>query len=596
MANTASQNLLSLDFATNKASLKTAYRNNPYFRDVDFEASNINLLLDILAYNNYMLSFYTNMNFAEAFLDSAQLRSSIVSHAKDLNYLPASARSPVATIRVTFDATGASAPYTIERGSPFTTLMKSRAYTFTTPEKIVVSSSNSTFTFDTDIYEGTYLSDVYMMSDSTDIQRFRISNQEVDTDSIIVTVFEDGSQYGDTYIYASSLLGLNQESKVFFVQATQDGYYEILFGDSIFGHRPAAQSIINITYRTTAGDAANGAKVFSCDFDPTGAGELNATPTVTLLSTATEGSPRETNESIRSYAPRYFAAQQRAVASDDYKALVLANFSGQVDDINVYGGETQEPKQYGRVIVSIKPKNGTIAPDFLKQDIISMLTPYVSIPTRVITQDPEYFYVKADIVVQYDSTATTKKVSELTGLIKTTIDTFGTDNLEKFGRDFRYSRFVAAIDNTDTSFVSNETSVRMVKRLAPTIQYPTSFVIAWENALDAAADDGCLLSDTFTFLDTTGIYYPYAYLKDDGAGSIDIWAPINDKQTIVKKGIGSVNYSTGLVTITKMTVSSYTDYISLGARLVAKDFIMSQRNILMMDLSDMNITLTEKVS
>lgn len=596
MANTSTTKALtSLDHATQKAALKDFLRGEkPLFKDLDYEGSNINLQMDLLAYNSFLFSFYTNMMFAESFLDSAKQRSSIVSHAKDLNYLPQSVRSARAQVKVDFSATGLSQPYTIPRGSQFTVFNKQRSLTFTTAKKILCSSPNTSFTFTTDIYEGVYLSDVYLFSPSSDIQRFQISNQDVDTNSLVVTVYEDGSQYGDTYKVADSLLGLEPTSKVFFVQATKDGYYEILFGDNIFGRRPKAQSVIRIEYRVSAGDFGNGSRVFSCDFDCTGVGEMTSAPIVTLIEQGVEGAARESNESIRAYAPRYFAAQQRAVAHDDYKALVLAKFPEKVDDVNVYGGETQEPKLYGRVIVAIKPRNGTVAADFLKQNIINTMRNYLG-TTRMLIADPEYFYLGADIVVQFDTAATTKQVSELKADIQAQIEDWAGENLQKFGKDFRYSRFVNLIDTADESFVSNETVVTMIKRLTPTLDYPTTFSIEWGNAIHQDKDGDNLVSTPFTFVSADGVYYEFAYLRDDGAGSLDVWAPVANKDTLIQAGIGTVDY-TGKTTINKLLVNDYTNHISLKATLASKDIIMDQKNILMVDLEDITISLKEQVS
>lgn len=302
MANT-SQSLITLDFATYKNSLKQYLKNNPNFKDYEYEASNMSLLMDLLAYNTFTTGFYTNMTMAESFIDSAQLRSSVVSHAKSLNYLPVSAKSSKATVNVSFTATGVSTPYVIPKGSPFSALIKTKSYVFYTAENIVANYiAPDSYWFEADVYEGLYVNDTYIYPASDEIQIFKLTNQDIDTDSITVTVFEDASQYGDTYIPTDTILGLNGTSKVFFIQATSDGYYEILFGDNIFGRKPKVNAVINVNYRVTAGSAANGAKVFSCDFDPTGAAELSSSPITTTITTSSDGAEKESIENIRSYA------------------------------------------------------------------------------------------------------------------------------------------------------------------------------------------------------------------------------------------------------------------------------------------------------
>ena len=604
MAANTSQDLVSLDFLQYKNSLKQYLQNNAYFKDYDFEGSNINVLLDLLSYNTFQNAFYLNMVMSESFLDSAQLKSSIVSHAKELNYLPKSVTSAKANITVTFQAAGSNQPYTIPKGSQFSTLVKSNAYTFTTPEAIVCSSSNTTFQFTTDIYEGTYLSDAYVFQQTQDTQRFRITNQAVDTQSIEVRVYEDGSQYGEIYKATDTLLGLDEYSKVFFLQATDNGYYEILFGDNIFGYKPKAGALIRIEYRVTIGQPANGAREFSCDFDPTGVGELTVAPTVTTITTAQDGAPAQTIESIRTYAPRYFATQQRAVATDDYSSLVLSKFSGVVDDVNVYGGETQEPKLYGRVIVAIKPTTGEQASDFLKQEVANYMLKYISIPTRIIVQDPEYFYCAVTSTVQYDKTLTTKTAQEISGIIKTAITQFSSNNLEKFGKDFRYSRFVNAIDNADSSIVSNDTNVLLVKRITPLIDYETSYELYFGNPVEVEGayygkttpDEPVITSSHFTYVDsTTGANYVNSHIQDDTKGNLYIYTYINNKFTILNSNIGSVNYSTGKVLINKLLVSQYSEYISLYLMPQNKDILMTQKNILFIKLEDCQVNIIEQL-
>ena len=604
MAANTSQDLVSLDFLLYKNSLKQYLQNNAYFKDYDFEGSNINVLLDLLSYNTFQNAFYLNMVMSESFLDSAQLKSSIVSHAKELNYLPKSVTSAKANITVTFQSAGSNQPYTIPKGSQFSTLVKSNAYTFTTPEAIVCSSSNTTFQFTTDIYEGTYLSDAYVFQQTQDTQRFKITNQAVDTQSIEVRVYEDGSQYGEIYKATDTLLGLNEYSKVFFLQATDNGYYEVLFGDNIFGYKPKASSLIRIEYRVSAGDVANSARSFSCDFDPTGTGELLATPTVDTNTVAQDGTLAQTIESIRTYAPRYFATQQRAVATDDYSSLVLSKFSGVVDDVNVYGGETQEPKLYGRVIVAIKPTTGEQASDFLKQEVANYMLKYISIPTRIIVQDPEYFYCAVTSTVQYDKTLTTKTAQEISGIIKTAITQFSSNNLEKFGKDFRYSRFVNAIDNADSSIVSNDTNVLLVKRITPLIDYETSYELYFGNPVEVEGtyygkttpDEPVITSSHFTYVDsTTGANYVNSHIQDDTKGNLYVYTYINNKFTILNSNIGSVNYSTGKVLINKLLVSQYSEYISFYLMPQNKDILMTQKNILFIKLEDCQINIIEQL-
>lgn len=603
MANT-SINLVDLDFASLKNSFKIYLQEQPLFKDYDFEGSNINVLLDLLSYNTFKNAFYLNMVLSEAFLDSAQLRNSVLSHAKELNYLPNSVRSAKATIDVTFEVEDENlGPYTIQKGSPFTALVKNEAYTFTIPETITVSSSNTTFSFQTDVYEGIYVKDTYTFLEGIENQRFKITNRNVDTNSISVVIYEDNTEIGEIYTKTTTLLGLDETSKVFFIQPVGNGYYEILFGDNLFGRRPKINSTIVIDYRISAGSIANGAKSFSLDFDPTDVGAMT-TYTVTTVSNAAGGADEQTIESIRRLAPRYFAAQQRAVASDDYSSLVLSEFSQVVDDVSVFGGETIEPKQYGKVLVAIKPIGEDIAPDTVKTQIQNYLEKYVSIPTRVQITDPIIFYCDVNTTVQFDRTSTSKTISELQSTVKRAIDDFSNETLEMFNSDFRYSKFVTAIDDSDISITSNDTTVRLIKRLVPKINFQETYQINFNNALhpgrlyptvEQSLGNTIIQSTPFTFQDETGNNYTQSYLIDNGAGVLIVYTYVNDIFTVLNSNVGTVNYSTGQININKIRVSDYTNYISLYATIRAKDIIVKQSDLLIIDLQDVTVNIIEQL-
>lgn len=596
----SSFSLVELDHATLKESFKTYLKGKPQFKDYDFEGSNISELLDVMAYNTYKNAFYYNMAISEAFLDSAQIRGSVVSHAKDLNYLPRSKRSSKAKVRVTFTATGESAPYIIEKGAPFTALVKNQSFTFTLPETTVVTSSNTTFEFETNIYEGIYLKDVYIVSDNSEFPKYRITNKNVDTSSLTVAVYEDGAEVADVYKATDTLLDLDSESKIFFIQAVDDGYYEVLFGDDFFGKKPKLGSTIVLDYRVANGPLANGAKTFSCDFDPTNNDELLGNIELEVLENSADGLDVQDTESIRIYAPRHFAAQQRAVASDDYASLILGKFTGTVDDVNVYGGETVEPKLYGRVILAIKPSNGTIAPNFIKDEITAYLREYVSLPTRVLISDPEYFYLQVISSVQYNTTATNKSASEIKGIVTNAIEEFSDSFLGKFDRDFRYSKFVNYIDESDGAITSNDTRVKMVKRLFPKPFTYNTFNLQYNNQFHPGriGYDGhpIVVSSPFTFISEDGVYYTNSHLRDNGLGGIEVYTTINSQTVILNASVGEVNYTNGTITISKLNVAEYGDYISVYAIPLSKDVIMNKANILFIEASDVTISVTGTIS
>jgi hypothetical protein len=592
MANT-SATYVDLDFDTAKASLKQFLKGNAIFKDYDFEGSNLNILLDLLAFNTHKNAFYTNMALSEAFLDSAQTRSSIASHAKDLNYLPVSFRSSKARVSTTFTASGLSQPYIIEKGSSFSTIVKSQTYTFSIPETVTVGSSNTTFTFETDIYEGYYVKDTYIYLETEDVQTFKITNRTVDTSSLTVAVYEDDSVVPTIFKRADTLLGLTDQSEVFFLQPTGNGYYEIVFGDNIFGRKPKAYSQLVLDYRISAGSASNGAKSFAINFDPTGSGELTSISSVTTIDIAANGGENQTVDSIKLYAPRYFASQQRAVANDDYSSLVLSNFSTTISDCAIYGGETLEPKQYGRVVIALKPVTGSIAPDIVKQQVEEYLLKYVSLPTRVIISDPENFYCKINSTVQYDTALATKTQSEIENAVLNTILQYSSDNLEKFNGDFRYSKFVKQIDDADGSITSNDTNVWMIKKLQPATFTFNTFEIEFGNTPhEFLANRPVLTTSAFTYVDPNdeSTEYALSYIENDTTGKLSVYTYINNVKTVLNSNIGTLDSSTGKAVINKMMVGFYGTSLNVYLELSAKDVVINKSSILTIDLEDIDVS------
>ena len=609
--------LSTLDFDSLKANLKQYMQTQSVFRDYNFEASNINVLLDVLSYNSYLNAFYLNMIASEMFLDSAQNYDSVVSHAKELNYLPRSTRSSSAEITLTVNSSNFNGQMTVPKGTRFTGVNSNGSYTFTTDESTTVTSGNNTYTVaNLQIFEGNYFNDSYIMNYNIETQQFLLTNQGADIDSLTVTVIENAGANTTTFTKVSNLFGLNANSNVYFIEPAQNGLYEVVFGDSLFGRKPLNGAVINMEYRVSNGLEADGIGKFaiSTDIGPTNGGSVDSS-SVSVVANSAGGAGQEDIESVRFSAPRYFATQQRAVTTDDYASLVLTNFPEQISDVNVYGGQDVEPKKYGRVIVSVKPTNGTIAPQYVKNDITKYLQDFIALPNRVEIADPEYFYCSIISNVQYDENTTTKTSSELKTLILNTISSYSTNNLEKFDNDLRYSKLVTTIDNSDTSIVSNETDLRMVKRITPNLNESTTYNIKTNNpvyftsttyiantdhtalhsdAFDLHSEHTSVLSSNFTYNSTDGKSYPLSFIEDDQAGNLRVFSPVGT-ELIVTDQIGSVNYVTGEITINNLSVADYTNYISIYVRTDTRDLIAKQNSILIIDPDDVKITMLEKL-
>ena len=597
MANT-SLNLVDLDFYALKNNFKNFLRNQPQYKDFDFNGSNMSVLLDVLAYNTFKNAFYTNMLFSEGFLDSAQLRGSVVSHAKELNYLPRSAKSSRARIKIDFEASGASQPYNVPKGSTLSTIVKNTNYTFTIPETIQISSSNTSFSFTTDIYEGIYVKDTYIYKDSTtEVPRFRISNKNVDLDSLTVVVYADGSSVGQTYTLSRTLLGLNSKSKVFFLQASETEYYEIFFGDDIIGMKPDNYSTIVLDYRLSSGEPPNGAIQFALNFNPTGAqSELLGNPQVTTIQSSADGAPIEDIESIRYYAPRSFQVQERCITASDY-AITLQTQFPEINAIYAYGGEELTPPQFGRVFVAVDITGVDGFPENKRRQYYEFVKKRSAFAIEPIFVEPEYMYLSVNTLVRYNINVT--KVSEETfrTFIKNTILDYNNDNLDNFNVTYRNSKLVCAIDDSDASIVSSVTAVNPYKKIAVDFNNFSNYVVNFgfplvdnipeKEDIHKDIDVHAVYSSPFTFNGQNCIF------EDNGSGIMRI---MQTDGTTNRKiiNIGTVDYATGVVRINNFKPSAI-EGNSIKIYCVPNDADVSvvRNTILTVEPSEVNVKLEQ---
>lgn len=589
---TPNVDLINLDFASFKQSLKDYLRGQTQFRDYDFEGSNMSTMLDVLAYNTYLNAFFLNMVSNEVFLDTATLRDSVVSHAKELNYVPRSSRSSSALIRLTITpSVSGVGTVAIPKGTSFTTKVGAKNYIFTTDQSYVIEASDGVFVSPTiPIYEGMLINDTYVMNYNDNTQRFIITNSSVDTRSITVTVYEDSGSTVASYRQVSTLLDLDSSSEVFFLQAIENGRYEILFGNNISGHRPQDKSSVVISYRSSAGENANGAGKFSVN----GAIDGHTDVELEVLATSTGGAPAETVESIKFNAPRYFQTQERAVTANDYKVLLRQNFP-EIQAISVYGGEDHDPPQYGRVFISIDIAEADGVPENNKQTYLSWISKRSPLSIEPVFIDPEFIYLKVITTVHYNVNVTTLTANDIKTLTQQAIQTYSETELSDFDTTMRYSRLVNAIDNADTSILSNETTVLAVKTIVPTLNESASFDVNFFNALDKtsqytsthqSAEDHGIQSSTFTYKGRKCVF------EDDGNGYMRIATVVAGKHYILVSKIGTVDYDKGIVKINNIVLTAYEGAgLTFMARTLSKDISAIKNNILTIRASDIGVTV-----
>jgi hypothetical protein len=591
MANT-SIDLVGLDFQTIKTNLKTYLKNNSAFKDVDFEGSNINTLVDLLSYNTYLNSFYTNMVASEMFIDTAQLRDSVISHAKSLNYTPRSFVSATAEIGLTVTPSSPTTNIVIPKGTTFTSRVGSNTYTFSTSSNEVINTSNNgVFTANIMLYEGTYIADSFTMNYSNTSQRFVMSNPTIDTGSVSVTVIEDGGSTTLAYTKTETLIGLTSLTRAYFVEAAENQQYEVRFGDNVFGRKPRDGSVIVVEYRTSSGELPNGASTFLND----GNIDSHANVSISTISSATGGAINETIESIRYNAPRNFQVQGRAVTATDYETILKANF-GDIQSISAYGGEDLVPPQFGKVFISVDVQNADGTPANRIKTFSDFIKDKTPLTVDVVFVDPQFMYVKVVSDIKYNVNATTKLSSDIRTAVLSKISAHNTTNLEGFKKTIFYTKLTKDIDSADDSIVSNDTEIRAIKVITPSTNIDQSYDIIFGFSFQ---------SETGVVLNTDEYHYghtiqssPFTYegyrsiLVDDTRGLVYV-AKLTSGVVEIKKVVGAVDYTNGIVTIQNLNVSDYEGTgIKIYARSNAKDFSSTKNVILAIKDEDVTVTVT----
>jgi hypothetical protein len=545
MAN-SSLSLVSLDFDALKANYKSYLKSQSVFRDYDFEGSNINVLLDILSYNSYLNSFYLNMAVSEGFLDSAQMRSSVISHAKELNYTPRSARSAKGVVNLSIALTsGSTNTIEIPKGTQFSGSNANGGFTYTTAENHILTSVTNTFTLNgLDIYEGTYINETFAVDTSIENQKFVLSNINVDTTSIEVIIAENDGLDTTEYTQVLTLYGLTNSSKIYFIQSTLEGYYEIVFGDGVFGYSPQNNATILVTYRITDGAAGNGITSFSIDRDIGAYNNVTVRTTVTTATASNNGDFIESIDSIRFRAPKHYQTQDRAITSNDYANMIYENFP-EIKSVNVYGGETISGSvEYGKVFISPVSRSGSVITDSLKNDIIFYISDKNSMSITPVIIDPDFLYIVPSMIVTVNFKNTSLSPADIKALIITTTNSYNNSKLQNFNTAFRYSKFLAVLNDADESIESIQLHNTIKKIIFPPLNTNQPLVVSLNNILIP----GTLTSSEFLLND----------------GNTYIFTDYNpNNNTFVKEGLQTIN-TNKLIYLKQISSSDVQNFIEAG--------------------------------
>jgi len=591
-------NISQLDFDQIKANLKRFLSNQSQFKDYDFEGSGMSILLDLLAYNTHYLSYNANILANEMFIDTADLRNSIVSLAKSLGYTPNSPRAPIADLTVVVnDATGSS--LTMGAGTKFTTSVDGTSYNFVTTDSNTITPVDGIYTFSNlKIYEGTYVTYQYTANTSDVDQRFLIQSANADTNTLTVQVQNSSvDTTAFTYTKATSITELDSTSRVYFLQEAEDGKFEIYFGDGVIGKAIEDGNIIILKYVVTNKTAANGASSFSLSGNIGGFSDV----TITVNSNAANGANAQTNDSVKFYAPKSYAAQDRAVTIEDYKTKV-AELYANAKSISAWGGEDAETPVYGRVYISINPISGSSLTDATKNSIVTQLKRYSVASVTPVIVDPETTTLLLTTTARYDEQATSKTADTLKTDITNALTNYNNNTLNQFDGIFRYSKVLELIDDADTSILSNITTLRIRKSFTPTTGSSTNYTVYLSNPLynphtgHRSAEGGILSSTGFKVNgDATNIYF----FDDDGSGNLRRYYLVGSVRTYVDNSAGTINYSTGQINIDSINISSIENIrgsastvIELTVQPNSNDIVPVRNQVLNIDVANSTITVT----
>ena len=567
-------NFTNLDFDQVKTTLTDYIQSNSNFTDYDFQGSNLSTIIDLLAYNTYITSYNASMVANEVFIDSATLRENVVSLARNIGYVPRSKKAARATVTFTVDTTNVTpkpSTLTLRAGPVAATsgTFGTQSFIFSILEDITVPVNNGIAEFNNiSVYEGTLLTKSFTYNSRSQNQKFILPNSGIDTDLISVKVKDyQGSTASVTYKLQDSLFDIDSTSNVYFIQEVEDERYQIFFGDGIFGRELTDDNFININYIVTNGDSANGINSFIFSGRLTyvrNAIEYNITSGISLMTTdlgSSGGESIESVDSVKKFAPRIYASQNRCLTSNDYETLIPTRIYPETESISVFGGEEMIPPQYGKVFISIKPKTGDFLPNLIKENIKLKLKKYAVAGIVPEILDLKYLYLEVDSKVYYNSNLTPNSAYVSTVVQNNATKYAESSEMNKYGARFKYSKFLKVIDDSADAVTSNITTVTMRRDLRVVLNSWAEYSIGFGNAFHIKSMDGYnIKSSAFKI---SGLQ-DHVYLSDipntnRTSGSIFLFTvpTINSTTpTIVKRNVGIIDYVNGIITLNPINIQS----------------------------------------
>jgi hypothetical protein len=593
-------NFTNLDFDQIKESIKDYLRSNSNFSDYDFEGSNLATIIDVLAYNTYITSYNANMVSNEVFIDSATLRENVVSLARNIGYVPRSRNSAKASINFFVDTTVDSTrpiAVTLKRGLVCTSrAFGITSYTFSILDDITVPVNNGIALFnDLIVYEGIYTTQSITVDPNTPNQRFILDNSYIDTTTIRVSVRDSAtSTVSRKFTLANSLFEVESDSRVFFIQEIEDQRYELIFGDNIFGKKLDAGNIVEVSYIISNGASGNGISQFNYSGRLFDTNDRIITSGISLISInypSQNGREIESVNSIKKYAPRIYASQYRAVTAKDYEAIVPQIYP-ESESVSAFGGEELSPPNYGKVFITIKPKNGPFVPSQVKDNLKDLLRKYSVAGIVPEILDLAYLYIEFDTKAYYNKDFSLSPDKLRTSIIQN-IKQYSEETFNSYGSRFKYSKFLKVIDDTNQAITSNITKITMRRDLRASLGSFSNYLICFGNSIYSNVKGFNIKSSGFLISGVSDTVYLSDIPNSDGkTGKIVIFKLLDaENYKIIRSNAGKIDYEKGEINLfaTNITntsrISGEDNIIEISAIPLSNDIIGKQNLYIQLDIN-----------
>ena len=603
-----------LDFNDIREQIKDYLRSNSNFTDFDFEGSNFSILIDTLAYNSYVTAYNTNMAVNESFIDSATLRENVVSLARNIGYVPRSKKAATARITFTANVTSTNArSVVLKKGVVALGGADNSNYIFSIPEDVTASPNSSGIVAfsNIEILEGNLLKKTFLVDDSQPDAKYILPTSNIDTSTIRVrtvgTAIEEYTPY-------TNIFNVNAETRLYLIQEISDEKYQILFGDNVLGKKPPNGSKIEVTYIETSGNVANGASNFTFSGQLVAKSEgrdrniTNNISAVTTLQAAEQGDDIESIDTIKYLAPRVYASQYRAVTANDYTSLIPFLYPN-VDSVSAYGGEELDPPEYGKVFITVKPKNGDFLSDVAKNTIKNKLKEYTIAGIRQEFLDLKYLYVEYDSTVSYDPGTVTSTEDLYSRVVNAIVNYSKSTDINSFGGRLKYSKLLRQIDNVDAGITSNITNLVMRRNLVPAYDQLANYELCYANKFHAEVEGFNIRSSGFKVSGIDGTLFltdvpdtnitipgrPAQVAPTTGSISVIKFNQNNEIITVIADA-GTVDYVKGEIILFPINISStsLSNRIEIGVTPESNDIVAKENLYIVLDTTGKSVlTLKE---